>query len=114
MRVKNLNGSGQGKSGNGSWLTHWEKLSGQNAWICYGQGCIGRPSAGGRVQKDSLIDRRWYVIPLCAACNDKNGQDLDIWDAARLVPANDAGLIGILNVQPRDLARWRHHVVQVM
>jgi hypothetical protein len=105
MRVKNLNKATQGRS-SGSWLTFWEKHTGQNAWMCYAQGCIGRPSAGGRVQKDSPIDRNWYVIPLCADCNDHSGQDLDIWDEATLVPARENEALVIPSAPLRNPARW--------
>jgi hypothetical protein len=87
MKVKNLNGATHSLHG-GNWLAHWEKYSGQNAYMCFAKGCIKRPIAGGRVQKDSLIDATWYVIPLCSDCNKKNGQDLDIWDAATFVSTN--------------------------
>jgi hypothetical protein len=112
MRVKNLNKATQGKS-SGNWLTFWEKHTGQNAWMCYVQGCIGRPSAGGRVQKDSSIDRSWYVIPLCADCNDQNGQDLDIWDEATLVSARESEAAAIPSAPRRNLARWAPQLVQI-
>ena len=84
MRVKNLNGTTE-KPSSGSWLAHWERASGQNAFMCFVTGCIKRPSAGGRVQRDSPTDKRWYVVPLCDDCNKAHGRDLDIWDAATLV-----------------------------
>ena len=40
------------------------------------------------MQKDSATDKNWYIVPLCSACNNKKGQDLDIWDGASLVSAN--------------------------
>jgi hypothetical protein len=87
LKVKNLNGSAPITKESGNWLSHWEKLSGLNAFMCYVKGCIKRPSVGGQVQKDSPIDTTWYVIPLCDDCARKRGQDLDIWDAATLIPA---------------------------
>jgi hypothetical protein len=88
MRVKNLNGTTQNLCSTGSWFAHWEKFSGQNAFMCFTKGCIKRPSVGGQVQKDSPTDKSWYVIPLCDDCNKKRGQDLDIWDSAKLVSVN--------------------------
>lgn len=88
MKVKNLNGATQSICSSGSWFAHWEKLSGQNAFMCVTNGCIRRPSVGGHVQKDSMTDKSWYVVPLCDDCNKKRGQDLDIWDLATLVSAN--------------------------
>jgi hypothetical protein len=110
MRVKNLNKAAQDKSSGGSWLTHWEKHSGQNAWMCYVQGCIGRPSAGGRVQKDGSTDRGWYVIPLCATCNDKSGQDLEIWAEATLVSARESEFVVVQSAPWRNAARWAQPV----
>ena len=88
MRVKNLSGATQNTQSSGSWLALWEEVSGENAFICFVKGCINRPCAGGQVQKDSLTDKNWYVIPLCADCSKKRGQDLDIWDGGSLVSAN--------------------------
>jgi hypothetical protein len=87
MKVKNLNGTAPITKESGNWLSHWEKLSGLNAFMCYVKGCIKRPSVGGHVQKDSPTDKTWYVIPLCDDCGRKRGQDLDIWDAATLISA---------------------------
>jgi hypothetical protein len=88
MKVKNLNGTPQNDRVNGSWLSFWELYSGQNASMCFTDGCIMRPSVGARVQMDSPTDKNWYVIPLCADCSRKRGQDLDIWDMAKLIPAD--------------------------
>jgi hypothetical protein len=85
MRVKNLNRAAQTKRG--GWLAHWEKISGQNACLCFAKDCINQPSIGGLVQKDGSTDESWYVVPLCDDCNKKTGQDLDIWDLATLVAA---------------------------
>ena len=113
MRVKNLNKAAQNSSISGSWLSFWEKHTGQNAWMCYVQGCIGRPSAGGRVQKDSPTDRGWYVIPLCADCSDRGGQDLEIWDEATLVSATESEVVLIPSAPWRNVARWALQPVQV-
>jgi hypothetical protein len=87
--------------GSGSWLAHWEKLSGLRAFMCFAKGCFGRPSVGGHVQKDRRTDQSWYVVPLCSACNTKRGQDLDVWDYATLVYA--AG--GLNSGKGRDSGR---------
>jgi hypothetical protein len=85
MKVRNLNKVAQVNCSSGSWLAHWEKLSGLKAFMCFSKGCFGRPAVGGHVQKESRTDKRWYVVPLCNDCNQKRGQDLDVWDAATLV-----------------------------
>ena len=99
MKVKKLNGSG-------SWLAHWEKLSGQNAYMCFATACINTPSVGAQVQKYNPADQKLYVIPLCNDCNKKREQDLDIWDAATLVSANAIETIRTFAVTPRNFAQW--------
>ena len=113
MHVKNLNNGAPVNSSSGSWLTHWERHTGQNAWMCYVQGCIGRPTAGGHVQKNSLVDRNWYVIPLCADCSEKSGQDLDIWDEATLVSARESEAMVIQGDPRRNAARWTPQPLQI-
>jgi hypothetical protein len=94
MKVKNLNAAVSRTEESVSWLSHWEKLSGLNAFMCYAKGCINRPSVGGHVQKDSPTDTNWYVIPLCDECSRRRGQDLDIWDAATLISSRAASASG--------------------
>ncbi len=89
MRVKNLNQAAQKKCSSGSWLALWERISGQNAFLCFVKDCINRPSVGGLVQKDSPTDGDWYVVPLCNDCSKSTGRDLEIWDQANLVSASD-------------------------
>ena len=92
MKVKNLNGTTRNLSGGGSGLSHWETVSGQNAWMCFVKGCIQRPSVVGLVQKDTSLDITWYLVPLCDNCSQKQGQDLDIWDAPLLVGRDQAAV----------------------
>jgi hypothetical protein len=87
MRVKNLNRAMQKKCSSGSWLALWERISGQNAFLCFVKDCINRPSVGGLVQMDGPADGAWYVVPLCEHCSKSTGQDLEIWDQAKLVSA---------------------------
>jgi hypothetical protein len=90
MRVRNLNGASQLAHSNGTWLTHWEKFSGQTAYQCFVSGCRNSRSVGGLVQKVNPVDTNWYVIPLCEECNTHIGRELEIWDMAMLVPVNVA------------------------
>jgi hypothetical protein len=89
MRVTNLNGSKRIACGSGSWLARWERITGQNAFLCFVKDCINTPFGGGLVQKDSGLDRNWYIVPLCKECGKKTHADLDIWDSATLVCAFD-------------------------
>ena len=88
MRVRNLNEQTPNKYSGAKLLAFWDKFSRQTAYRCFVKGCTNKCSVGGRVQKDNAVDKTWYVIPLCDDCNKKTGQNLDIWDFSRLVPAN--------------------------
>jgi hypothetical protein len=85
MKVRNLNGTTRVSA---SWLAHWEARSGQTAYGCFVVGCRNRRSVGGLVQKADTADTDWYVVPLCEDCGRMTGHDLDIWDLAKLVPAD--------------------------
>jgi hypothetical protein len=102
MRVKNLNQTVQTKCGSDRWLAHWEKISGHRAWLCVVNNCYNMPSVGGLVQKDSPSDRTWYVVPLCSDCNKRIGQDLDIWDQAKLISSQDMRV-------PRAMPAFHQH-----
>ena len=104
MRVKTLTGSSPNQSNTGTWLAHWERVSGQKAYMCFAQGCINTPSTGVHVQKNSPTDKGWYVIPLCGECNQRRGQDLDIWDTATLVSADQTEILRMAAVTPRNFA----------
>jgi hypothetical protein len=84
MKVRKLTGAAQGS---GSSLVRWERISGLRAVMCLAKSCFGRPSVGAHVQKDSMTDKGWYIVPLCSGCSAKRGRDLDIWDHATLVGA---------------------------
>lgn len=106
MKVRKTNGTVSSKSSAGTWLAYWEKLSGQSAYLCFGQGCINTPSVGVIVQTDSPTDKNLYVIPLCQDCNKKKGQDLDIWDTRTLVSVDAIETNGTAAVTPRTFAQW--------
>ena len=89
MKVTNLNIVRQTTGSGGKLLARWEKISGQNAFLCCVKDCIERPIAGGLVQKGSPYDQSWYIVPLCRDCDSRTGQNLDIWDGAVLVRKND-------------------------
>ena len=106
MKMKKTYGTSPKKTGAGTWLAYWEKLSGQSAYLCFGQGCINTPSVGTLVQKDGLSDRNIYVIPLCDVCNGKRGKELDIWDTKTLVTVDAIETKGTASVTPRNFAQW--------
>jgi hypothetical protein len=106
MKVRRTNGTLSNKSGTAAWLAYWEKLSGHSAYLCFGQSCINTPSVGAVVQRDSLTDKSFYVIPLCRDCNKKKGEELDIWDTRTLVSADAVTASGFAAVTAGDFAQW--------
>ncbi len=53
--------------GYSSWKEFWEKKKGRNFSTC--SCCNQRAEVGAHVQKDSIMDRKWYIVPLCTSCN---------------------------------------------
>ena len=71
-KVKNLNGTSDNdptKKGYSSWKEFWEEKKGKKFSSCSCSGCLKSASVGAHVQKDSLADRKWYIVPLCISCN---------------------------------------------
>ena len=89
MNVTNVNGTSGANCKCGSWLDHWRKFSSQplSKW-CSERQCIGAPEVGAHVQKDSVTDRGWYIVPLCKAHNGEKGKSLEILSCVELVSAN--------------------------
>ena len=73
MYVKNVSGSSRFSSppGYSSWLEYWKSKTGQNPYYCSTRGCYGTDLVGGHVQKANSSDNRWYIVPLCRACNTR-------------------------------------------
>ena len=86
-KITNINGATDRVCRCGSWLAHWEKLSERKQLLCPEVDCDQRAMVGALVQKEGDTDGRWYIIPLCHAHSAMNGQELEVVDAARLVPA---------------------------
>lgn len=71
-KVKNLNGTSDNdpkKKGYSSWKSFWEDKTGREFSSCSCSGCLESASVGAHVQKVSLDDRKWYIVPLCNSCN---------------------------------------------
>ncbi|MDD4915608.1 MAG: hypothetical protein PHW13_11310, partial [Methylococcales bacterium] len=64
VKVKNINGR-FARCKCKSWLVHWEKYSREKATCCAEKSCFEVATVGALVQKVSIIDCGWYVIPLC-------------------------------------------------
>jgi len=94
MIVKNLNDTSTNKCKCDSWLAHWEKFSSKTAGKCVVLNCNNLVEVGAHVQKHSLVDKDWYIIPICKSCNGKKGEKLNISDFTKLVSANVAMTCG--------------------
>ncbi|HVU48997.1 MAG TPA: hypothetical protein VHD85_22920 [Terracidiphilus sp.] len=89
MRITNINGTSDNDCSCGSWLIHWKRYSGVPLPpTCACTTCYDRPTVGAHVQKDTLLDNAWYIVPLCDAHN-RSTAALDIGNTP-LVSANTA------------------------
>lgn len=88
MKVRNVNGTEDNSCKCGSWLEHWKKFGGGRLPdYCSEISCVGKPTIGAHVQKDSPADKNWYIVPLCEKHN-KKVDELTILNTVKLVPAN--------------------------
>ena len=86
MYVKNVVGSSRFSKpyGYDSWLDYWKSQTGQNPTYCSADGCYGMDLVGAHVQKAYSDDNRWYIVPLCSACNKRT----DVFNVSNtLIPA---------------------------
>lgn len=89
MKVTNLQGTEPNACKCGSWLQHWKNFSGQVLpTTCAEVSCSNKPEHGAHVQIDGSSDKSWYIVPLCAAHNNKKGETLEIANWVKLVSAN--------------------------
>lgn len=71
VKVKNLNGTAERACTScGSWLKHWENLSGEKADKC--SGCRKKATVGGHVKK--VNGSLHYITPLCDSCNKREDE----------------------------------------
>jgi len=88
MKIKNINGTAGNKCKCGTWLQHWEKFAGRSLpTFCAEKNCSKTDLVGAHVQKDSAIDRSWYIVPLCSGHN-RTANEIEILDTIPLVSAN--------------------------
>jgi len=86
--VKNINGATGHTCQCGSWLHHWENISGKRAGVCAEVRCGKLASEGAHVQKSRNHNASWYIIPLCQKHNAMRGGELEIVEYIPLVLAN--------------------------
>lgn len=83
-KVKNLNGTSDNdpkKKGYPTWRAFWEAKTGRTFSSCSCSECAASATVGAHVQKDSAIDRNWYIVPLCNSCNvGKKNEVFDVRD----------------------------------
>ena len=71
--VKNLHGTAERACTScGTWLKHWEKLSGEKASYC--GSCYAMQNLVGAHVRLVNGDGTNYITPLCGACNHKEGE----------------------------------------
>jgi hypothetical protein len=91
VKIKNINGTVDKDCKCGGWLQHWDRFSGQEPTYCPVQDCMTQIEIAAHVQKDSLTDNGWYIIPLCQKHNAKKGESLNVNENVKLVSANVKG-----------------------
>lgn len=95
MKVSNINGTSNNSCNCDSWLNHWEKYSDQSIpTFCSENNCTNNPEVGAHVQSEETHDNNWYIIPLCKLHNNKQGGEIEINDAVKLVSANVSNTCG--------------------
>lgn len=73
IKVKNINGTSDNKppKGYSSWEEWWEEKKGRKFDTCSCHDCTNNAEVGAHVQKSSFYSNKWYIVPLCKACNNK-------------------------------------------
>lgn len=89
MRVHNLNGTADNTADAPyhTWIRFWNANSRYNQPLtCPRCGELLVDAVGAHVQKDTMYDRKWYIVPICRGCNQAN-TSFDV-EAHLLVPVN--------------------------
>lgn len=100
IKVKNINGTGSNaRNISGSWLNYWESKTGRTATQCMAYDeksaeddtvyrCNNTENlVGGHVMKVNSVDKKWYILPICAS---HNTADREFWAREEdLVPASE-------------------------
>lgn len=92
VTVHNLNGTGDNSKPKGftSWKDWWENRKGRRFGKCSKYGCNNNAVHGAHVQKTSYIfGNEWYIVPLCASCNQLSGKQQFEVDDNDLLPVNE-------------------------
>ncbi len=99
VTVKNENGtSSRSACGCGSWIAHWEKISGQSAGLCVIEGCQKKGTEGAHTTRPLAENDDYkthsYIVPMCSMHNGKHGESFKTKNAVTFVWANVKGTCG--------------------
>ncbi len=87
-KIRNINGTSTNKCNCGSWLQHWRNFSNSSVTYCSESTCTNTDLVGAHVQKSSLNDNSWYIVPLCKSHNHNSVVELEVVSGIRFVSAN--------------------------
>ena len=90
MLLTNINGTSDTNCSCGSWLKHWQNYNPNNQkppTYCPVENCLNKDLVGAHVQKNNILDRSWYICPLCNKHNQST-KSLEVGDFISLAPAN--------------------------
>ena len=88
-KVKNLNGTTDNypPEGYSSWIDWWRAQTNSYAPYlpCANKNCSNAAEVGGHVKLDSN-NKRWFIVPICRACNRKPSSETYLVDSDDLAP----------------------------
>lgn len=75
--VKNLHEGDRKPESKGcsSWREYWEQETDREFSDCSRKGCTKPAEDGSHVIKTRSEDKKWYIVPLCHACNHPSNVD---------------------------------------
>jgi hypothetical protein len=88
VTVKNLNGTSDNLSDEGSWKEFWEQKKGVKFSFCSCKSCLNKAEVGAHVIKTGSVSKDWYIVPLCKKCNNTNEKNEFQVKKDDLVPVN--------------------------
>ncbi|EGR0102308.1 hypothetical protein Q2Y28_004174 [Vibrio vulnificus] len=88
MKIKNLKDTSDNTCHCDSWKDHYLKFGGDDTSYCQVEGCMKGFEVGAHVKKVSSVDKKWYIVPMCKAHNNKDGEEYELESNVTLVRAN--------------------------
>ena len=65
----------QAPKGYSTWKEWWESRKGRKFSTCSSIGCTNLAEVGAQVKKSEVVDRMWYIVPLCKSCSQISGTE---------------------------------------